>query len=246
MNAALTGLMSRFGQGFSGVHTGPVATPVTTPTPVAGTAVPATAHPASTTNALSPQLQAVNQFANSAGMQFQNQQAANALNNLYAAHGMEQSGAAMKGITDYIANQDLNRYFMPYMGFVQGQQNMGASSAAALAGEGSSFGQTAANINAGLANASANTANNASNAIGQTAANASNAYGANLGLQTGALRSNANALSNGAIANGYANAGLGSAIGSAAGQIGGMLLQPNYGSSYGVPSSYLTSAMNTY
>jgi hypothetical protein len=87
----------------------PVGHARTTPTPSpAGAATSAHSTPAS---------QAMQNFANSAGMQFQLQQGTNALNNLYAAHGMLQSGAAMKGINDYAQQTALNNYFMPYMGF---------------------------------------------------------------------------------------------------------------------------------
>jgi hypothetical protein len=107
---------------------------------------------------------ALHNFANSAGMQFQQEQGANALNNLYAAHGQVQSGAAAKALQNYGQQTALQNYFMPYMGLLGGQQAIGAQSGAAIAGVGSSFGNTAAGIN-----------QNSANAIGQGAMNIGNA-----------------------------------------------------------------------
>lgn len=135
------------------------------PTPVPG----ATPTPAAAPNALSP-TDALNNFANSAGMQFQMQQGANALNNLYAARGQVQSGAAAKALQSYGQNTALQNYFMPYMGLLGGQQAVGAQSGAAIAGVGSNFGNTAANINQNTANALGQGALNIGNANAQRAA----------------------------------------------------------------------------
>lgn len=137
--------------------------------PVAGAPGGGAAQP----NALSPQMQAFENFANSAGMQFQQQQAADAINNLYAAHGALQSGAAEKAISDRAEDIALNNFFMPYLGLLGNQQAVGAGAGAAVAGVGTSFGNTAANINAGMGSsigAGANAA--AQNAYNHGAANA--------------------------------------------------------------------------
>lgn len=125
------------------------------PTPVPG----ATPTPAAAPNALSP-TDALNNFANSAGMQFQMQQGANALNNLYAARGQVQSGAAAKALQSYGQNTALQNYFMPYMGLLGGQQAVGAQSGSAIAGVGSNFGNTVADLNGNMANAISQGANN--------------------------------------------------------------------------------------
>lgn len=137
------------------------------PTPVPGATPTPAAAP--TPNALSP-TDALNNFANSAGMQFQMQQGANALNNLYAARGQVQSGAAAKALQSYGQNTALQNYFMPYMGLLGGQQAIGAQSGAAIAGVGSNFGNTAANINQNTANALGQGALNIGNANAQRAA----------------------------------------------------------------------------
>jgi hypothetical protein len=131
---------------------------------------------------------ALNNFANSAGMQFQLQQGTNALNNLYAARGMIQSGAAMKGISNYAQDTALNRYFMPYMGLLSGQQNVGAQAGSAVAGVGSGFGNTAANINAGMGNAIGNGADALSNAALLRGQNSANMWGS-VGNALGGLAS---------------------------------------------------------
>lgn len=130
-------------------------------------AAQSTAHnaPASTPAASTPATPAVtaptaqaayNVFANSAGIGAQ----MDALNQNYAAKGLLQSGAAMKGIQQ----SALNNYFLPYLGLLNGQQAMGAQSASAIAGVGSNFGNTAANINSQMGSAIQNGADGASNA----------------------------------------------------------------------------------
>jgi hypothetical protein len=159
------------------------AAPAPAPTPTAAPA-PATSHGTAATPGATSPTQALNNFANSAGMQFQLQQGTNALNNLYAGRGMVQSGAAMKGISNYAQDTALNRYFMPYMGLLGGQQNVGAQAGSAVAGVGSSFGNTAANINANMGNAIGNGADALSNAAlirGQNGASMWGSIGSALG-----------------------------------------------------------------
>lgn len=132
----------------------PGATPTPTPAPTTRPATTPTATPAS----------AMQNFANSAGMQFQLKQGANAINNLYAAHGQLQSGAAAKAIQSYGQNTALQNYFMPYMSMVNGVSQQGLGSGSAIAGVGSSFGNTAAGINGQMGNAYQNGADSAANA----------------------------------------------------------------------------------
>lgn len=149
----------------------PVATPAPTPT-----TTPAT-------NALSPQ-QAFQNFANSAGMQFQLQQGENAINNGYAARGQLQSGAALKALQDYGQQTALNNYFMPYMGLLGGQQSVGAGAASSVAGVGQNFGNTAAAINGQMGGAIQNGADATANAAllrGQAQANMYGQIGGALG-----------------------------------------------------------------
>lgn len=148
------------------------------PAPAATGAAPAA------TNALSPQQQAFENFANSAGMQFQLQQGTNALQNSAAARGMLQSGATLKALQNYGQQTALNNYFMPYMGLLGGQQATGAQSGAAVAGVGSNFSNLAAGINGQMGNAIQNGANATSNAAllrGQIAGNTANTIGSALG-----------------------------------------------------------------
>jgi hypothetical protein len=169
---------------------------------------PAATPPAATppgTNALSPENQALNNFANSAGMQFQLQQGTNALNNMYAARGQLQSGAAMKAIQDYGQNTALQNYFMPYMSLLGGQQAVGAQAGSAVAGVGSSFGNTAANINSNFGNA---------------------ATGINAGMG-GAIGAGADSAANAALARGGVAGQLGSSIGGALGSLGSSFFAPS-------------------
>jgi hypothetical protein len=158
-----------------------------TPAPAAPPPPPATAGaPASTTPAMTPQTatSALNNFANSAGMQFQLQQGTNALNNMYAAHGLLQSGEAMKGIQGYGQQTALNNYFMPYMGLLGGQQAVGAGAGSSIAGVGQNFGNTAAAINGQMGNAIQGGADAAANAAlirGQNSANMIGSIGSSLG-----------------------------------------------------------------
>ncbi len=180
--------------------------PAATTTPAA-TGTPAVVNPTTTPNALSPQTTALNNFANSAGMQFQLQQGANEIQNMYADHGALQSGVAMKALQDYGQKTALQNYFMPYMGLLGGQQAVGAQAGSAVAGVGSSFGNTAANINSNLGNA------------------ATGIYG-NMG---GAIQNGANAASNAALVSGANQANLWGGVGSAIGNLGSSFIN-NMGS----------------
>jgi hypothetical protein len=163
--------------------------------PGAAAPPPVTAHPTTpgattpapaTTPAMTPQTatSALNNFANSAGMQFQLQQGTNALNNMYAAHGLLQSGEAMKGIQGFGQQTALNNYFMPYLGLLGGQQAVGAGAGSSIAGVGQNFGNTAAAINGQMGNAIQGGADAAANAAlirGQNNANMIGSIGSALG-----------------------------------------------------------------
>lgn len=134
--------------------------------------------------AASPQQSAFEQFANSAGMQFQLDQGADMINNRYAGAGALQSGAAMKALQDYGQQTAIQNYFMPYMGLLGGQQAVGAGAASSIAGVGTNFGNTAANINAGMGaniQSGANAASNAALLKGQANANMWSGIGSALG-----------------------------------------------------------------
>lgn len=151
-----------------------------TPPPITsgGTPTPAPAHP------MTPQEQAFNTFANSAGMQFALQQMENAVNNGYAARGTLQSGAAEKALQDRAAQIGIQDYFMPYMNLLGGQQSVGAQAGSSVAGVGSNFANTAADINAGMGSTIANGAAgdaNAALARGLAGANLGSAIGSGLG-----------------------------------------------------------------
>lgn len=146
----------------------PQSAPVVSQTPVPG-ATP------TGTNALSP-TDAFNNFANSAGMQFQLKQGENAIQSNYADKGALQSGAAMKALQSYGQNTALQNYFMPYLSLLGGQQSTGAQAGAAVAGVGSNFGNTAAGINGQMGNAIQNGADARSNAALVGGANSANIF----------------------------------------------------------------------
>jgi hypothetical protein len=172
--------------------------PAAVPTSATGTGSGQTtgqAAPAASTNALSP----LNQFANSAGMQFQLQQGENAIQQAAAAHGYLDSGAAAKALQTYGQQTALNNYFMPYMQLLGGQQAVGAQAGSSVAGVGSSFGNTAANINSNLGSQSA-------------------AINAGMGS---AINSGAQNIGNLQLANGQNQANMFGQIGGALGQFAG-------------------------
>ena len=149
----------------------------------AGLAQPSAAVSATAITPITAQ-QALDNFANSAGMQFQLQQGENAINNGYAARGQLQSGAALKALQDYGQQTALNNYFMPYMGLLGGQQSVGAGAASSVAGVGQNFGNTAAAINGQMGNAIQGGADAAANAAllrGQANANLYGSIGSALG-----------------------------------------------------------------
>ena len=182
-------------------------------TPAAGGATPPGATPAASgAAAKTPQQSAFEQFANSAGMQFQLETGADAINNLYAGRGALQSGASAKALSDYAQQTAIQNYFMPYMSLLGGQQATGAQAGSAVAGVGSSFANTAANINSGAANAATG--------INSGLANATTGINAGMG---GAIGQGANAAAQHAYNNGAANAGMWGSIGGALGNFAGTM-----------------------
>jgi hypothetical protein len=150
------------------------------------------ATPAATTPAVTPMSaqDAFNNFANSAGMQFQLDQGEKAINSGYAAHGQLQSGAAMKALQGYGQQTALNNYFLPYMGLLGGQQSTGAQSGAAVAGVGSNFSNTAAGISGQMGNALQNGADATGNAAllrGQANSQLYSSLGSSLGNLAGSV-----------------------------------------------------------
>lgn len=159
------------------------ATPATTPADTPPTTTPAAVPPAATSG-VSPQMQALNDFANSAGMQFQLDQGSKAISGNAAAHGAFQSGDALKELQNYGQQTALQNYFMPYMGLLGGQQATGAGAASSIAGVGANFGNTAANINSSMGaniQSGANAASNAALLRGQANANMWSGIGSGLG-----------------------------------------------------------------
>lgn len=184
----------------------PVATPTPTPAPAP---VPTPTEQLPTVTPISAQ-NALNNFANSAGMKFTMQQMADALNNLYAAHGQIQSGAAAEALQDRAGDIALQDYFFPYMNYLTGQQAMGLNAASAINGVGSSYGSAVGAAGQNYANAAGNINSSMGNALSQGALNIGNANANNAALH------------------GYANANLGSTIGSALGSVGSSFFAPRY------------------
>jgi hypothetical protein len=100
---------------------------------------------------------AFDRFRGGTNYQFRLNEGLRALNHGYAASGMLESGAAMRGITNYgqnMASGELNNY----MNLLQGQQGVGMGAASALAGVGQNMvGMTSQN-NQNAADATSNAA----------------------------------------------------------------------------------------
>lgn len=180
--------------------TTPASSPPAAPPPATGGTPAPSAPPVDPVTAQ----QAFQTFLDSAGYQFTLGEAMNSINHAAAGGGWLQSGAALKALQDRAADVALQGYFMPYMGMLGGQQALGAQAASSIAGVGSNFTNSAANIN--------------------------NAYGSNSAAISGnmgnALQSGANATSNAAIAAGMANANLWSGVGSTLGNLASSFINP--------------------
>jgi hypothetical protein len=182
----------------------PTPTPTPTPLPATGGTTPAPVTPTATPIDYNA---AFDNFKNFIGYDFALKQAMDALNNQYAAHGQLQSGAAAKGIADYATQMAQQGAAFPYLNYLSGQQNMGATAASSIAGIGSNYGNSAANL-------------------GQNYGNAVTGINAGMG---GAIQNGANGTANGAILGGLANAGMYNNIGSALGNLGSSIFAPSTG-----------------
>lgn len=98
---------------------------------------------------------AFNQYQGSDGYQFRVDQGTKALNTGYAAHGLIQSGAAMKGIQAYGQGQASDE-FGKYLGYLGGQQSNGLAAGNALAGVGNGYANAVGANNNSAASASGN------------------------------------------------------------------------------------------
>lgn len=119
-------------------------------------------------------------FRNSTGYQFRLNEGLDAVNSGYAGAGTLQSGAALKGITEYGQNFASNE-FGNYMGMLGNQQGVGLSAAGAQAGVGVQYANNISNLNQQNANALSNAAvakaNNSNALIGGISSGIGNAVG---------------------------------------------------------------------
>lgn len=98
---------------------------------------------------------AFDNYRASTGYQFRLGEGQNAINSNYAARGLLESGAAQKALLRY--GQDFGAgEFGNYLGALQGQQALGASSASALAGVSTNMGNTVTANNQAAGSALAN------------------------------------------------------------------------------------------
>jgi hypothetical protein len=119
---------------------------------------------------------AFDKFRQSTNYDFRLGEGMKALNQGYAARGLLESGAAMKGITRYgqdFASNELGNY----MDLLGRQQNVGLSGANALAGVGTNMVNAVTNNNNSAASAAANAALINGNAQGQMYGQIGNALG---------------------------------------------------------------------
>lgn len=169
------------------MHTPAAGSPAPAPAPAPGgtpaptpavPGAPATPPGSSPSNALA----AWNTFYSSPTYQVPLQQGFKAVNTHYAALGAEESGAAMKAISDYGAGQ-ASQALGTYMDQLYRQEALGESAAAATAGVGENMvGQVSQNNN----NAASATGN-AALVAGQGSANTWNAVGSGIGQLGGVV-----------------------------------------------------------
>jgi len=153
---------------------GGTAAPGTTPT---GTPAPGT--PGTSPNNAMAGFQT---FYNSPTYQFPLSQGLKAVNTKYAAMGALESGAAMKAINDYAANNAAGA-LSTYMDQLYRQEALGEGASAALAGVGQNMvGQVSANNSS-----AASAAGDAALVAGQGSANTWNAFGSGMGQLAGTV-----------------------------------------------------------
>lgn len=120
-------------------------------------------------------------FRNGTGYQFRLGEGLDAVNSSYAGIGGLQSGAALRGITEYGQNFASNE-FGNYAGLLSGQQGTGLQAAGAQAGVGVNYANAASGINQNNANALSSAAvaraNNSNATIGGIGNAFGNAFGA--------------------------------------------------------------------
>lgn len=126
---------------------------------------------------------AYNTFLGSDGYQFRMNEGMKGLNTGYAAHGLIQSGAAMKGINSF-AQGTASDEFGKYMGYLGNQQATGLSAANGLAGVGTAYAGAVGSNNNSAAAATGNAA--LAGAAGTNAAigNALNAFSLYSGMNS--------------------------------------------------------------
>lgn len=104
-------------------------------------------------------------FLDSINYKWQLEQGQDAINSGYAGRGVLQSGAAMKGITDY--NQNMARgAFQDWYGGVENMANRGFGAASAQAGVSQNLGANTAQLQSANANALANLQIQKANSLG--------------------------------------------------------------------------------
>lgn len=188
-----------------------------------------TAAPA-TTNIMpaNPGGTALNALWNSDVYQFPVQQGLNAINSNYAGRGMLESGAAMKGIADYIAGVAAPGAFNAYMGYLGDQQSMGYGAALGQTGVGQNYGS-------------------ALTGLGTNYANSLSAINANLAnAQSGAAQNIGNAYGNQSMLNAYNTNSMIGGIGQAAGNIAGYYSYQPYSGVQSAVSNAVSPAVSAY
>jgi hypothetical protein len=217
---------NRFARAFGNDRRNPMQTPAPSPaaTPAATPApTPAATLPLPSGVAQGPQNAAFNAFYNTPLYQVPLQEGLDSINAHWAARGGLESGAAMKGISDYTAGHAAGG-LRDYMSLLGNQQAIGFNATSAQAGAAQNYANSIQGSNQNYANAmqGANSAyaNNASNAYGGYASGINNALGQlGQGQAQGAINAgniNANAITANANNTNAMIGGLGSAFGSVA------------------------------
>lgn len=125
--------------------------------------------------------QAYNDFLNSDGYQFRVNEGEKALNTGYAAKGLLQSGAALKGINSF-AQGTASDEFGKYMGYLGNQQATGLAAGSSLAGTGQNYANAVSANNNSAASAVGNAALAGANSTNNAISNAVNAFGIYQGM----------------------------------------------------------------
>lgn len=137
---------------------------------------PYAAQPAASTTPSIDATGAFNTFKNSDGYQFRLNQGLNALNQNYAAKGLIQSGAAMKGINNYAQNQASGE-FGNYLNNLASVSDNGLRAGSAIAGVGQGYANAVSANNNSAASAAGNAALAGANGINNAIGNGLNSLG---------------------------------------------------------------------